>query len=71
MDEKVRRHAEDPLARGLVADDEEEQLRLEQDVLAPMASNKKLYVFMTPGYWRQIKSAGWVPASSLHAHELD
>lgn len=62
MDEKVRRTAEDPLAArgGALSGEEEddEQLRLEQDVIAPLASNKKLYVFMTPGYWRQIKSAG-------------
>lgn len=55
MDEKVRKTAEDPFSRG---DQDDDQLRLEQDVLAPLASNKKLYVFMTPGYWRQIKSAG-------------
>ena len=56
MDEKVRRVAEDPLS---MADQDDDQLRLEQDILAPLASNKKLYVFMTPGYWRQIKSAGY------------
>lgn len=56
MDEKTRKVQEDPLA--FPDSDDEEQLRLEQDVLAPLASAKKLYVFMTPGYWRQIKSAG-------------
>lgn len=56
MDEKTRKVQEDPLSFPDL--DDEEQLRLEQDVLAPLASAKKLFVFMTPGYWRQIKSAG-------------
>lgn len=64
MDEKTRKVQEDPLA--FPDQDDEEQLRLEQDVLAPLASARKLYVFMTPGYWRQIKSAGSaVPANAL------
>jgi mannose-1-phosphate guanylyltransferase len=58
MDARVKRIQEDPLSQGLTDSDDEDQLRLEQDVLAPLASEKKLYVFMTPGYWRQIKSAG-------------
>ena len=58
MDAKVKRTQEDPLSQGLTETEDEEQLRLEQDVLAPLASEKKIYVFMTPGYWRQIKSAG-------------
>jgi len=68
MDDKVRRQQEDPLANGGLEGEEQddELLRLEQDVLAPLASNKKLYVYMTPGYWRQIKSAGSaVPANGL------
>jgi hypothetical protein len=36
-----------------------EELRLEQDVLAPLAAGKKLYVYMTTSFWRQIKSAGY------------
>lgn len=63
MDEKTRKVQEDPLA--FPDQDDEEQLRLEQDVLAPLASARKLYVFMTPGYWRQIKSAGYVPAATF------
>jgi len=55
MDEKTRKVAEDPLS---FPDQDDELLRLEQDVLAPLASSKKLFVYMTPGYWRQIKSAG-------------
>merc|ERR1711977_13412 len=66
MDDKVRRQQEDPLANGGLEGEEQddELLRLEQDVLAPLASNKKLYVFMTPGYWRQIKSAGSAVAAN-------
>ena len=58
MDEKVRKAAEDPLLS--LDQEDDDQLRLEQDVIAPLASEKKLYVFMSPGYWRQIKSAGCV-----------
>lgn len=63
MDETVRRAAEDPLLSLEKEDDE--QLRLEQDVIAPLASEKKLYVYMTQGFWRQIKSAGSVIALSV------
>lgn len=35
----------------------DEELRLEQDVLAPLAEAKKLYVFNMTQPWVQIKSA--------------
>jgi hypothetical protein len=35
------------------------ELRLEQDILAPLSQSKKLYVFETKDFWRQIKSAGY------------
>ena len=60
MDEKVRKAAEDPLL------DQGDELRLEQDVLAPMAEGRRLYVYQTTSFWRQIKTAGSaVPANAL------
>ena len=38
------------------ADDE---LRLEQDILAPLSQSKRLFVYETKDFWRQIKSAGY------------
>ncbi|PVV04322.1 hypothetical protein BB560_001169 [Smittium megazygosporum] len=40
-------------------------LRLEQDILQHMASNKQLGIYITTGFWRQIKSA----ASAVPANE--
>jgi len=51
MEEKVKRNADDPT---LPQDD---QLRLEQDVIAPLADAKKLYVYQALSPWVQIKSA--------------
>lgn len=48
----------------------DEQLRLEQDVLSPLASTGKLYAYQTTSPWVQIKSAACVvvPLSwRLHA----
>ncbi|KAJ2163110.1 hypothetical protein GGF46_000039 [Coemansia sp. RSA 552] len=43
------------------------RLRLEQDVLRVMASDKKLSAFLCTGFWRQIKSAASaVPANALY-----
>jgi mannose-1-phosphate guanylyltransferase len=39
------------------AEANDEQLRLEQDVLAPLAAAKKLYVYSMTQPWVQIKSA--------------
>jgi mannose-1-phosphate guanylyltransferase len=44
-------HSEDPLATN-------DELRLEQDVIAPLASARRLYVYETPSFWRQIKTGG-------------
>lgn len=38
----------------------DDQLRLEQDVIAPLAASKKLYVYQSSAPWTQIKSAAWV-----------
>ncbi|GAA98996.1 uncharacterized protein L969DRAFT_95671 [Mixia osmundae IAM 14324] len=65
MDLRVKQAAEDPSSLG----DEEsadEQLRLEQDVIAPLVSQKKLFVYESRSFWRQIKTAGSaVPANTL------
>lgn len=62
MDIKVSRAADDPLQTL-----NPEELRLEQDVIAPLVANKKLWVYCSPATaWRQIKTAGSaVPANSL------
>ncbi|SCZ90633.1 BZ3500_MvSof-1268-A1-R1_Chr1-3g02115 [Microbotryum saponariae] len=60
METKLRRNADDPT---LAQDD---QLRLEQDVIAPLAASKKLYVYQALGAWTQIKSAASaIPANTL------
>lgn len=38
---------------------QDDQLRLEQDVIAPLAEKRKLYVYETTSFWRQIKTAGY------------
>lgn len=45
----------------------DERLRLEQDILAPLSQTKKLFVYETTDFWRQIKTAGSsVPANALY-----
>jgi len=51
MDDKTTRAAEDPLVKP------DEILRLEQDVIAPLAAAKKMYVHETKDFWRQVKTA--------------
>ena len=51
MDDKQARAAEDPLVKP------DEILRLEQDVIVPLAAAKKMYVYETKDFWRQIKTA--------------
>ncbi|XP_063951956.1 mannose-1-phosphate guanyltransferase alpha-A-like isoform X1 [Lytechinus pictus] len=41
-------------------------IRLEQDILAPLASTGKLFTFKTNNFWSQIKSAG----SAIYANRL-
>lgn len=61
MDDKTQRAAEDPLIES------DENLQLEQDVIAPLASQRKMYVYETSDFWRQIKTAASaVTASSLY-----
>lgn len=43
-----------------------DELRLEQDVIAPLVESRRLWVYTTPSFWRQIKTAGsCVPANAL------
>ena len=51
MDEKTARAAEDPLVKS------DEMLRLEQDVIVPLAASKKMYLYETSDFWRQVKTA--------------
>ena len=51
MDDKTARAAEDPLVK------QDEILRLEQDVIAPLAAAKKMYVYQTSDFWQQVKTA--------------
>ncbi|WVF67434.1 hypothetical protein IAT40_002190 [Kwoniella sp. CBS 6097] len=65
MDEKTARAAEDPLIKP------DERLRLEQDVIVPLAAAKKMHVYQTNDFWRQIKTAASaVSASSLYLSRL-
>lgn len=51
MDEKNARAAQDPMVKP------DEILRLEQDVIVPLAAAKKMYVYETSKFWRQMKTA--------------
>ena len=55
MDDKLTRAAEDPLIK------QDENLQLEQDVIVPLAAARKVYVFETTDFWRQMKTAAYVP----------
>ncbi|KAL8287158.1 hypothetical protein RQP46_003610 [Phenoliferia psychrophenolica] len=60
MDDKLRKTADDPTVP------QDDQLRLEQDVIAPLAAMHKLFVYQTTSPWVQIKSASSaIPANSL------
>jgi mannose-1-phosphate guanylyltransferase len=54
MDEKTARAAEDPLIKS------DEILQLEQDVIVPLAAARKMYVYQTRDFWRQMKTAAYV-----------
>nr|XP_006816013.1 PREDICTED: mannose-1-phosphate guanyltransferase alpha-A-like isoform X2 [Saccoglossus kowalevskii] len=45
-------------------------IRLEQDVLAPLAGTGKLYAYTTTRFWSQIKSAGSAIYANRHCLEL-
>ncbi|KAG5460731.1 MAG: nucleotide-diphospho-sugar transferase, partial [Olpidium bornovanus] len=45
-------------------------VKLEQDLLRPLAADGKLFVFETKDFWRQIKTAGSaIPANSLYLQQ--
>ncbi|KAF9145932.1 Proteasome subunit alpha type-2 [Mortierella sp. GBA39] len=47
------------------------KLRLEQDLLRPLAQSRKLFVYETKDFWRQIKTAGSaVPVNGLYLEQL-
>ncbi|OZJ06253.1 hypothetical protein BZG36_00796 [Bifiguratus adelaidae] len=49
----------------------DDRLRLEQDLLRPLSEAKKLYVYETTDFWRQIKTAGSsVPANAAYLEQL-
>jgi mannose-1-phosphate guanylyltransferase len=58
MDDKLTRAAEDPLIK------QDENLQLEQDVIVPLAASRKVYVFETTDFWRQMKTAAYIPSTS-------
>lgn len=47
--------------------EQDDLLRLEQDVIVPLAASRKMFVYESADFWRQIKTAGSaVPASALY-----
>ncbi|CAG8438440.1 2073_t:CDS:2 [Rhizophagus irregularis] len=49
---------------------DDDKLRLEQDLLRSLAESKKLYVYVTTDFWRQIKTASSaVPANALYLEQ--
>jgi mannose-1-phosphate guanylyltransferase len=61
METKQKDAAEDPFG------EQDDLLRLEQDVIVPLAASKKMFVYESKDFWRQIKTAGSaVPASALY-----
>ncbi|KAJ1985432.1 hypothetical protein H4R33_004063 [Dimargaris cristalligena] len=51
--------------------DDYDVLRLEQDVLRPLAADHQLTVYVTPSFWRQIKSAGSaIPANAAYLDQM-
>ncbi|WVQ80063.1 hypothetical protein IAT38_002164 [Cryptococcus sp. DSM 104549] len=61
MDDKTARAAQDPLLKP------DEILRLEQDVIVPLGASKKMYVYQTTQFWRQLKTAASaVTATALY-----
>jgi mannose-1-phosphate guanylyltransferase len=55
-------HREDPFG------EEDDILRLEQDVIVPLASARKMFVYESKDFWRQVKTAGCVACGDLVAY---
>ncbi|KAF3902312.1 hypothetical protein ABW21_db0207794 [Orbilia brochopaga] len=67
MEVKAKRIASDPLYDPTEEGLSDDVLRLEQDILGPLADEKNFYVYETRDFWRQIKTAGSaVPANALY-----
>lgn len=67
MEVKAKRIASDPLYDPTEEGSSDDVLRLEQDILGPLADEKNFYVYETRDFWRQIKTAGSaVPANALY-----
>ncbi|EGX44092.1 Proteasome subunit alpha type-2 [Orbilia oligospora] len=67
MEIKADRRSSDPLYDPSEEDGSDNVLRLEQDILGPLAEEKSFYVYETRDFWRQIKTAGSaVPANALY-----
>ncbi|KAI7867793.1 nucleotide-diphospho-sugar transferase [Spinellus fusiger] len=48
----------------------DDRLRLEQDVLRPLSESRKLYVYVTENFWRQIKTASSaIPANAAYLEQ--
>jgi mannose-1-phosphate guanylyltransferase len=56
----------DKVAPKHVIGESEEFLRLEQDVLMNICGDKHVYVYQTPDFWLQLKSAGMVVPCANH-----
>ncbi|KAK6537296.1 Proteasome subunit alpha type-2 [Orbilia ellipsospora] len=64
---KNERKETDPLYDPSDETGSEDVLRLEQDILGPLADDKSFYVYESRDFWRQIKTAGSaVPANALY-----
>jgi len=64
MERKSNEDREDPYSY------QDDLLRLEQDVIVPLCDNKKVFVYETTDFWRQIKSAGSaLPATALYLNQ--
>ncbi|KZO96522.1 mannose-1-phosphate guanyltransferase [Calocera viscosa TUFC12733] len=64
MVRKSQQEMEDPYSY------QDDLLRLEQDVVVPLCDDKKVFVYETLDFWRQIKTAGSaLPATALYLHQ--
>ncbi|VVT54619.1 uncharacterized protein SAPINGB_P004166 [Magnusiomyces paraingens] len=63
--------ARDEASASRFGDDDQDVLRLEQDVLVRLPQTGSFYVYETKDFWLQIKTAGSaVPANSLYLQKL-
>ncbi|KAI8992147.1 nucleotide-diphospho-sugar transferase [Mycotypha africana] len=55
---------------GLPSNGNDGRLSLERDLLRPLSESRKLYAYVTEGFWKQIKTAGSAVAASAAYLEL-